>query len=327
MKLNESQIKSIGITKWSDINTNSKTILLGNGFSINFNEKLNYSNLYDFFKKNLSEKTNALFREFKTTNFEEILEYLFVTKKVSSLFDIENNELDKIISEVQNGLIKAIQEIHPKPNEIDINLINRIGERLSIFKNVFTTNYDLYLYYVALNSPGNYSDHFYNKVSNEFIVFSQPDRLHTHHVYYLHGSLILFDEIWETRKIIKYKKVELINLISEQILNNSFLLFVSEGNSNNKLKKIYSNDYLTFCFNELSNIDEEDIIIYGQSLNEQDNHLIELIDIKFKNVYISIKIFDNSNIRKLKSEMARIQSKFLKANPIFFDSETLFNFS
>jgi hypothetical protein len=325
--INEREIKSLGIINWSEVHTNSNTILLGNGFSMNFYDKLNYSNLYDFSKNLFTKKTLNLFNEFETNNFEDILEYLFVTKKVSSLFNIDNNELDEIISEVQNGLINSIHQIHPKPNEIDYYLINRIGKQLSNFKNVFTTNYDLFLYYVTLNSPINYSDHFYQKVSDKFIVFSKPDIQHTHHVYYLHGSLILFDEIWETYKICKYRSTDLIELISEQILDNSSLLFVSEGNSNNKLKKIYSNDYLKFCFNELKNLDEEDIIIYGQSLKEQDNHLVELIDNKFKNVYISIKIFENSTYGTLRSEISKIQSRFRKSNLFFFNSETLFDFN
>ena len=80
-------------------------------------------------------------------------------------------------------------------------------------------------------------------------------------------------------------------------------------------------------FNELKNLDEEDIIIYGQSLKEQDNHLVELIDNKFKNVYISIKIFENSTYGTLRSEISKIQSRFRKSNLFFFNSETLFDFN
>lgn len=72
-----STLKKNGILQWDSICTNysEPDLLLGNGFSINFSDKLKYKSLFDNFIKAADSKYLSLFKAFDTTNFELILEY------------------------------------------------------------------------------------------------------------------------------------------------------------------------------------------------------------------------------------------------------------
>lgn len=322
--ISDYEIEKIGIQRWSNDLTTSKTILLGNGFSINIFEKFDYNSLFEVSKKYLSFESLLLFEDFNTVDFEIVLEYLINSKKVNKILSIDTKKIDKIIKNIKEGMIKSIHDIHPKPDELNKTIFKKIGEQLSHFSQIYTTNYDLLLYYISFELKEKYSDHFFNKETSCFLKFNEPDRYFKNHIYYLHGSLLLFEELWDTFKIYKYKDVNLIELISEQINEDKTLLYISEGNSVNKLKDILFNDYLKFCYNKLIESVDDEIIVFGHSLKEQDRHIVDVIDKNFKRVYVSVKIDKNDTFRSIKNEINRVKSIFKSTEVSFFESTSMF---
>lgn len=321
-KLNEE-----GIRQWDLIEKQfeNSSILLGNGFSINFSNTLRYKNLYDFFIKDCSKTSSELFEIFETRNFEKILESIEVAKAVCDTLKIDTSSFEKYKIEVRQGLIDSINSIHPRPVSVDYDLISKIAKQFKRFNQIFTTNYDLFLYYIALETH-KFGDHMFNQTSPKYNHFESPDQMNSNHIYFLHGALFLFENGLTTLKIKRPKDGWLLNEITNEISNNNYPLFISEGKSETKMKAIQSNRYLTFCFKMLKNCSGKNLVIYGQSLSEQDLHIVREIDNRFEKVAISIRPEDWSTIGELIAEKNRISSLFKKAQFEFYDSKTLFQF-
>lgn len=326
----EKQLKELKIFDWRDIKATTDTIILGNGFSLNFCSNLNYQSLFNYSKSRLSEESLKLFKQFNTENFEVVLEKLQIYKDVSRVFDFSDSDIDTVINEVKSVFITTIHELHPQSDSINFSLIKSIGNQLSKFSNVFTTNYDLFIYYVILQSDIDFSDNFYKgydrKGYEDFLIFEKPDTQKKNHLYYLHGSLILFEDLWDTLKIRTSNGKKLLEVISGRIKDDIPLLYISEGDSRMKKKKIDSNLYLKYCFSELENNTNSEIVVYGNSLSYQDNHIVELLDDNFERVFVSIKNFEHSTKIYLRSIVGQIQSRFKKTEVVFYDSDTLFDF-
>lgn len=329
MSFTPEELNNEGIRDWSVIEdqfTNCP-ILLGNGFSLNFSETLRYKNLYDNFIQSSSGVSSQLFKEFDTCNFEEILENLEISTRVLKTIGEENTTIGVIHKEIRQGLVDSIHSIHPKPDQIDKELLKRVAAQFSSFSDIYTTNYDLFLYYIILDS-GVLGDYFYftHYPDERYKLFNLGDEHRSKHIYYLHGALFIFEHDLDTIKIKADEEHWLIDIITSEINSFNYPLFISEGSSNSKLKAIQSNSYLTYCLNNLKSSTSENLVVFGQSLSEQDHHLVRLIDESYDKIAISIRPQSWSDIRHLRSEISRISSLFTKTEFEFYDSNTLFNF-
>lgn len=105
-------------------------------------------------------------------------------------------------------------------------------------------------------------------------------------------------------------------------------MFVSEGLSSEKMNAIYSDPYLTFAFSEFLKIEGE-IIIFGHSLAEADQHLVKAINDNKQLTKISISLYRGSKTDdEIEDEIDRITlrlKQFTRRNNTnleFFDSAT-----
>src|SRR5207253_3211637 len=75
-------------------------------------------------------------------------------------------------------------------------------------------------------------------------------------VFYLHGALPLFDTGSEIVKE-QYRESEgyILENISKRLENDEYPIFVTAGNSDEKLNQIRHNRYLSACYDHLSEID------------------------------------------------------------------------
>lgn len=317
-----------GIKQWDWIKREfeKSSILLGNGFSINFSETLVYKNLYDFFITKSSLESKLLFEAFETRNFEQVLESIETAKTVCSALKIDTPVFETYKKEVREGLIDSINTIHPRPISVDYDLVSKVAKQFTEFNQIFTTNYDLFLYYIVLET-NKFRDHFFNSYSAKYKSFDEPDRMSNNHIYYLHGALFLFESGLTTIKIIRQKNEWLLNRITDEIAQNNYPLFISEGKSESKLKSIQSNKYLNFALNKFGKSSDENLVIYGQSLSEQDEHLVKIIDKSYEKIAISIRPQAWKTIGELKAEKSRISSYFKKTTLEFYDSNSLFIFN
>ena len=328
MKHTPKILNAEGIRQWDLIKKDfiKSPLLLGNGFSLNFSTKLLYKNLYDNYIKNCSDEITSLFKEFDSYNFEIILEHLESTERVCKALNINHDRISKNKNLIKQGLIDSINRIHPTPDQIKLEQIRKVAEQIKEFDQIFTTNYDLFSYYLILESK-KFGDYFYfeNYSDNRFKLFNSGDELNNNHIYYLHGALFLFDKSINTLKI-KRDENWLIEVITKEITSDNYPLFISEGTHEMKLKAIQSNNYLSYCFRHLKENKSKKMVVFGQSLSNQDLHIVQAIDNSYEKIAYGIRITENKKLKEIKAELNRVRSLFKKTEIEFFDSSTLFDF-
>ncbi|EAH7993276.1 DUF4917 family protein, partial [Campylobacter jejuni] len=160
-------------------------------------------------------------------------------------------------------------------------------------------NYDLLLYWVIhkiMQNRKDFKDGFGGN-DGEYVVFDESKKDIT--CFYLHGALHIFDN---GNKIIKktYSRTKkpLKEQITEELNNNRYPVFVSEGTSEQKKAKIIHNAYLNHCYKSLSYIDG-DLIVFGTMLKSNDEHIQDaILKSKVKNIY-----FGASSLEKGKNDL------------------------
>ncbi|WP_217495833.1 DUF4917 family protein [Mangrovivirga cuniculi] len=170
------ELNNEGIREWRNIESffTDCPILLGNGFSLNFSETLRYKFLHQNFIENCSDVAKELFQSFGTQNFELILRNLEITERVHTALEINEPRIIEFRNEVRQGLIESIRRIHPTPASIDYENLREFSEQLRPFTNIYTTNYDLYLYYLILDTR-KFGDYFLGIMM--FSLINSEDRM------------------------------------------------------------------------------------------------------------------------------------------------------
>lgn len=330
------ELKAQAILDWQDYKSNFKdaNLLLGNGFSIKFSDSFKYTSLFDSFLSKIDPKDKAIFEQFGTSNFELIQEIILNAIKVNTIFGLPTKEISESKTKLQEGLITTIQANHPRNADIDWDQLREVSETFDQFKNIFTLNYDLFLYHIILlsndrhredNTVRPYQDYFWSQYNSTFLEFMDYQNYkHYKHVYYLHGSLFLFKHHLTDLKLRKNHDKELVEILEEKISTGDIPLFVCEGTSEDKINTINRSNYLSFANSKLKE-DDSVLAIYGVSLSDQDNHIVDAINRKNKQIAYFIYVGSKS-IADLNSETHAIQSKLPRHDITFFDSSTLFDF-
>lgn len=342
--ITKEELAENNIYSWNDIKDNYKNpdLLLGNGFSIQFSSNFSYNSLFEVFLKNCPSKYQALFKEFGTSNFELILKYLTYAKRVNEILGLETKQIQETIEILRNGLIKTINEVHPRKNSVNFDKITHLAEIFKDFGNIYSTNYDLFLYHIVLATKDLnkidknvvvYQDYYWGKKNvpigfREFMGYQDLNPYKS--VYYLHGSLFLFEYGIFYSKLTHNENIfsEFLDAISEEIKNDRFPIFISEGNFDEKYKNIQSNQYLTFCLNKLED-SKSDLVIFGNSifsLEDVDRHILNAIK-NNKNKIVYCIYCHNKNIHEINKEKNTFSS-LLNNTEIeieYIDSSTIFN--
>lgn len=333
----ERDLGELGILNWSELakKFNRADILLGNGFSVNITPRLRYDSLFDKFLTECQPKGKRIFRSFGTTNFEIILQKLSNAKDVNRIFGIETSEIEDSVEGLKDGLVRTIGAVHPRWAETDPVQLERIALELNRFHNVYTLNYDLYLYRIILilkdkrrndANIGQYSDYFWEGYDDNFLCFDTSKKFEGYrHPYYLHGALFLFKESSYDLKLKKANSnEELMEVIENNIREGRMPLFVSEGTYSQKMEAIGQSTYLRFTLDKLKE-SESSLVIFGTSLSDPDKHIVDAINRNNRDLAISIHIGTKSK-DQLKSIEHYIKSKFPSHKVRFFNSDTLFHF-
>lgn len=325
------------IKSWDEIKENFQgaDILLGNGFSINLYKGFNYSELFSSFLDSLPEPKKEIYSNFTSDNFEIILKDLTKANEINAVFGIQDNQICEAIQEIRNGLIRTVTDNHPRTDEIDHERINQIENQLEFFSKIYTLNYDIFLYYVILRAKERfdkkdkkflYSDFFWRGGSKKYKFFEYPITNRRYiPVYYLHGAIFIFNNGFSAKKrVIDFPNCNLLEAIGTDISEGEIPLFISAGSSSEKNNLIRQNEYLTYCLNALTH-NTETLVIYGASLMNQDQHIINAINLRIKRK-IAISIYLNkSNVTQQKEEILRLKRLFVNQDLYFFDSSTLFS--
>ena len=252
-------------------------LLIGNGLSISISSDFSYSSLREKVTRESSPAVDRLFKKLNTVDFEHLLRKVKDARDVmEAITDGQIIVSQSISDEIRSKLIEAIQSMNPRgPFEHGLDP-QQLNKALKKYNNTFTTNYDIYLYWARRgNESFNIIDFFFE---NGFFDRTNVDKRDRDAIYFLHGALFLFEEDNRVKKISKGTHTTLNEAIQERISNeNGYPLIITEGSPEEKLSNIKSNEYLSFCYDELRSITGS-LDIYGHSLNPDiDGHIINAI--------------------------------------------------
>ena len=271
-------------------------LLVGNGLSISISKAFSYKSLRETINDDLSPEVQRLFNKLDTDDFELLLSKIQDAREVIEAITDGQIIINKAISlEIKSKLIETIQEINPKfPHDHGLNPQN-LNKALLDYDKVFTTNYDIYLYWGRKGKRDyNIIDYFFN---NGKFDRNEVDRRGRKSIYFLHGALFIFEIENKVIKIGRGKFTTLKEAIEFKVKNeDKYPLFVSEGSHVEKLTTIKRNEYLSFCYDNLRAMDGT-LDIYGHNLNPSvDQHIIDAIrESNIKNVnYYQYKYLDMS---------------------------------
>jgi hypothetical protein len=329
-------------------------LLIGNGFSIACRSDIfHYGSL--FAQSDFSSIPTAanLFEAVATQDFEVAIRALELSSKLLPIYLHDRPDaaaaMQADASALKEILVTTIAHNHPDlPSSIPQEKFWACRKFLSHFLGgenggqVYTLNYDLLLYWALMHDDPPFepatalakNDGFGNDEEDpqaDYVVWQGEAAAHSARVHFLHGALHLFDAGAELKKYTWVRKgTPLIVQIREAINANAFPLYVAEGSSLQKKKKIRHNAYLYQCYKQLTanaQTGTHCFFIYGHSLHENDDHvLLRLGRGRFRKLYVGI--FGNPMLDANKVAIARangIAALRNQSHPleiVLFDSAT-----
>lgn len=325
--LSELQLKS-----FDEVSPAAKTnLLLGNGFSIGIRDSFRYDSLKEVAtaKRLLTDDLAALFKRLRTTDFEVLLQRLHEASVVNSALGIDHGTPLERYTSLRRALIETVKLVHPSYGEIRSEWLTETATILREFRSVFTTNYDLLLYWIAGAAEfRGFTDFFWSEAPNlEFDQFNTEPWGNRTELIYLHGALFLVQVDSRVCKLRRSVADNLLDKLDAQMEKGELPLFVSEGTHDQKINAIRRNPYLTFALQKLR-LARTGITIFGQSLARPDSHLVTALNdnSSFHAIAVSLHRGDKTEERLL--EQAQIIEKRLgqfkrRGGALeFFDSRT-----
>lgn len=319
------------LMSWQDIEEEYdwSALLLGNGLSINVWNRFGYSSLYREAQclelGSLTDADRALFAKLGTQNFERVLGDLNASMTVLSALRKKTDFLLERYQSVQSALGEAIRAVHVPWLDVPDSTLDTIQTELRQFDRVFTTSYDLLLYW-AMGHNEDYQtlvDCFWGPSQSfdpsdaDVIAGKTP-------VYFLHGAMHLIVEgAGRTRKLKRTDTKTLLDQFGTPIGDDPQArpLLVTEGSWRHKLQAIEGNDYLAHAFETLQGRDMDvPLVVFGSSLGVQDRHLAEALSSHpDRPIAVSMRPGRRKELREQQSDIfGRVEAKPL----IFFDSTT-----
>jgi hypothetical protein len=272
-------------------------LLLGNGFSMAYDPKIfSYNALYDFVAGLGDRALIKLFEAIKTKNFEQVMGQLDLFVALLDAFESNEGLQDRVRQAgtgLQQSLLNAVGALHPEHVfKVPADRLAQCAAFLNFFLanggSIFTTNYDLLLYWVLLRGGiPNHGDGFGRELMNpvrskhgEEAEWSElrwgPNR-NTQNIHYVHGALHLFDTRLEIVKEECTSDSVLLEKIMARIKKSEYPLFVTAGDGDEKLERIRHNQYLTFCYDQLCAA-EGSLVTFGFNFGKYDLHIIQAIN-------------------------------------------------
>jgi hypothetical protein len=303
-----------------------RNLLLGNGLSSHIWPDFKYGSLYEraCTSEVLIASDRKLFETNATENFESVLNSLATTiRTLETLKQPGAKRLRNRYLRIQKALGKAVREVHIDLVDLPDTTRESVRDTLQEYRWVFTTSYDLILYWCAgyEETFDGFIDYFYCNGRLEF----DPTRTavgsgHTRLVY-LHGALhLLVDEHGVTRKR-KRESSTLLDQFGAPIKNDPLArpLLIAEGSANEKSRIIMENDYLSFGLKKLRR-SKQALVIFGLSLREEDAHIVEALNYRNKRpIAIGMRPRNKSQNR---SRQARIRQLLDTDDLYFFNAST-----
>ncbi len=290
--------------------THKPFLLLGNGFSMAYDHKrFSFTTLLEsaITEGIISENSEIykVFQKLETADFESVMRILEDSEKIVGIYGGEKELQEKIMEDnkkLKEYLVKIITNNHPeKSTSLTIEEKESCISFLKNFSGIYTLNYDLLLYWATMQEQhANLVDGFGNNEESEhegYVVYG--GKAYKMNIFYLHGALHYFDAGDEIiKKTYVNTERPLVEQIRSSLDENKYPIFISEGNSEQKMTKIMHSAYLIHCYKSLRGIGskkkkESSIVMFGVSLKENDSHILDaILKSNLKNIYIGVSSRD-----------------------------------
>lgn len=311
------------LAQWGELSDIPWTsMLVGNGASCAIWQGFRYRSLYEQScaangGHGLTANAIHIFESLGTNNFELVLSALKTASLVMDAIDQDPAATDELYTVTQSALVEAVKSVHIPWVKVPDETKQTIKKELLNYDFVFSTNYDLILYWSIMHEdPIGFRDYFF---APRFDLSNTEIWLKATKVLFLHGGLHLYREL--SGQTLKRKAGEyqnLLDLFGTPLEPPAVPLFISEGSSADKLKSIYRSDYLSFCYSQLMK-QRGALVIFGQSLTaEFDGHLVSAIknsDVKT----LGISLLPGAEVSANKT---RFYAAFPNMDLHFFDART-----
>ena len=317
-------------------------LLLGNGFSIACDPVFRYGSLFEAaVQAGLSDRAQQLFERMGTNNFEGVMKLLEDAHWIARTYGLvpgDSSDMMVDLEVIKRTLVEAIASSHlGSPGDIDEGRKSSAARFLLPHHIVFSTNYDLLLYWVAMHAgdPPPFEDCFradQDDPDAPYLVFSQ--RLGDHRgVLYLHGALHLYLSDGELRKHSWTRTGQrLTELIQSGLREGQYPLFVAEGTPEKKLQQIQGSGYLWYCLDKLRNI-QSPLVIFGHSLGASDGHILDSIAAsrKLPAIYVGLhgdpespsNLAIKASAQRIADRRTQLHGRTTPLQVYFYDSDSI----
>ena len=305
-------------------------LLVGNGASMAVWPQFGYTSLFKQAclprtKPHLTADDQHLFEALESTgNFELVLGALSTSELVCRALHLESayQSLHERHQSIQQALGAAVHAVHVPYHALPAATLDRIREALYPYRSIFTTNYDLLLYWAIMASrEDRVKDYFF---TNDGTFDRTRTELHLgdRTMLYLHGGLHLIAQSPHGTRKLKSQGSGLLELFGNNLHPGETPLLVTEGSASDKLASIFQSDYLQFAYEQLTTYTGP-LVIFGHALKDSDRHIVDAIKkSKAGPLAISIRPATTRTMRKYAAAYAEIFSDAEIEDPLFFDATT-----
>jgi hypothetical protein len=284
-------------------------ILLGNGFSIAYSPAMfSYDALVE--GAEFPDRVRQVFHTLGTTDFEHVMRRLNQAHELLQHYDDSEGLRDALRLDsnlVRESLIHALTQYHPhRADLVSDEEKDQCANFLRSYDRIFTTNYDLLLYWVLYpRLRDNYSDGFrgYETIAWQNGEVDQD-------VFYLHGALHLYRDARRTIKRRYGGGVPILDQLDEAMASGEFPLFVSEGAWQQKLAAIEDSTYLKACYDALAT-NRQALTLYGFGFHPNDQHIVNAIA-KSNTRTLEVVIYSRAAVgqkRRLRERARRLRDR------------------
>ena len=220
-------------------------------------------------------------RRAQHTNFEQVLECIHHAKLTEDALGTSTKMTVRLYDEVRDALFSEVTDSHVEWSDMTTRHFQATADAVRAHSRVFTTNYDLTLYWSMLQGAkrSQWADQFWNTGAvfdrHNVAADNDPRTL----LYYLHGAVHLWRNKAGTCGKWTSDQTNLLSVLSNYTANSDRQpMFVSEGTSKRKLASIRRSEYLTFCLTELE-YDDANTVVFGHSLGREDQHVLTALNL------------------------------------------------
>lgn len=262
-------------------------LLLGNGFSIAASPRFAYASLFERAFGDQQTRLRSVFDRINTTDFEQVSRALSDAIAVTSCYEGSGAAIEAMTEDrasLGRLLIDVVSAIHPaSAADLTLGQYRASAAFLGHFRtpghqgNIFTTNYDLLLYWATLEHWRTLGTG--DGFAGQNLLWSEANAL-TQSVFHLHGALHIFEG--EQGRVFKVRRGDdnLMVDLRRMIEGGHMPLFVSEGTTEQKSERIAANQYLAHCLEQLSETcrsEDDALFVYGHALSDGDAHIVDCI--------------------------------------------------